>query len=205
MSEEAAGEVPIGVTWADIYESPQVDRSLRRLPRLCREAVRLVWAASRHDLLVVLAIKAVNGVGLAAVLLLGKDVLDGVIAAGRSGAGAGQVLPRLLLLTGVMAGLGFLSAVGRERRELLAELASRHAQSQIIDVACAVELEAYDTPAFHNQLVRAAGGGQFRPWQVVEGLTGLAGVVVGIAGITLALLPCSPGRSRWCWRRPCPC
>jgi ATP-binding cassette subfamily B protein len=155
--EGTTGDVTTGVTWADIYESPQVDRSLRHLPRLCREAVRLVWAAGRRELLVVLAIKAVNGLGLAAVLLLGKEVLDGVIAAGRSGAGASTVLPTLLLLTIVMAGLGFLSAIGREHREILAELTSRHAQSQIIDVACAVELEAYETPAFHNRLVRAAG------------------------------------------------
>jgi ATP-binding cassette, subfamily B, bacterial len=91
-----------------------------------------------------------------------------------------------------MAGLGFLSALGREHREILAELASRHAQSQIIDVACAVELEAYETPAFHDRLVRAAGGGQFRPWQVVEGLTGLAGAAIGIGGITLALLALQP-------------
>jgi ATP-binding cassette, subfamily B, bacterial len=189
----AAGDgTATAVTWADIYESPEVDRSLRRLPRLCREAVRLVWAAGRRELLAVLAIKAVNGVGLAAVLLLGKGVLDEVIVAGRSGAGAGAVLPRLLLLTVVMAGLGFVSAIGREYREVLAELASRHAQSQIIDVACAVELEAYDTPSFHNRLVRAAGGGQFRPWQVVEGLTGLAGALVGIVGITLALLALQP-------------
>jgi ATP-binding cassette, subfamily B, bacterial len=199
MSEEpedttVGGDAPGsgGVTWADIYESPQVNRSLRRLPQLCREAVRLVWAAGRRELLVVLAIKVVNGLGLAAVLLLGKEVLDGVIAAGRSGAGASTVLPRLLLLTVVTAGLGFLSAIGREHREILAELASRHAQSQIIDVACAVELDAYDTPAFHDRLVRAAGGGQFRPWQVVEGLTGLAGAAIGIAGITLALLALQP-------------
>ncbi|HET8788055.1 MAG TPA: ABC transporter ATP-binding protein, partial [Actinomycetes bacterium] len=160
--------------------------------RLCREAVRLVSAAGRRELLVVLAIKVVNGVGLAVVLLLGKQVLDGVIAAGRGGAGPGLVLPRLLLLTAVMAGLSFLSAIGREHREILAELASRYAQSQIIDVACAVELEAYETPAFHDRLVRAAGGGQFRPWQVVEGLTGLAGALVGIAGVTLALLALQP-------------
>jgi len=190
--EDTTGDVATGVTWSDIYESPQVDRSLRRLPRLCQEAVRLVWAAGRHELLVVLAIKVVNGLGLAAVLLLGKGVLDEVIAAGRSGAGAGEVLPRLLLLTVVTASLGFLSAIGREHREILAELASRYAQSQIIDVASEVELEAYDTPAFHNRLVRAAGGGQFRPWQVVEGLTGLAGAAIGIAGVALALLALQP-------------
>jgi ATP-binding cassette, subfamily B, bacterial len=59
-------------------------------------------------------------------------------------------------------------------------------------VACAVELEAYETPAFHDRLVRAAGGGQFRPWQVVEGLTGLAGAAIGIGGIILALLALQP-------------
>jgi hypothetical protein len=182
MSEEAGGRATVaddgttgddvatgGITWADIYESPQVERSLRRLPRLCREAVQLVWAAGRHELLVVLAIKAVNGIGLAVVLLLGKGVLDGVIAAGRSDAGAETVLPSLLLLTVVVAGLGFLSALGREHREILAELASRHAQSQIIDVACAVKLEAYDTPAFHDRLVRAARG---RPVPALAGRGG---------------------------------
>jgi len=192
MSSEAVGDEPGAVTWSDIYDSPEVERSLRRLPRLCREAVRLVWAAGRHELLIVLGVKAVNGIGLAVVLLLGKGVLDEVIAAGRSGSGAGQVLPRMLLLTLVTAALSFLSAVGREQREILAELASRHAQARIIDVAGAVELEAYDRPAFHNRLVRAAGGGQFRPWQVVEGLTGLAGAAVGITGIVVALLALQP-------------
>ena len=188
----AADDEPGAVTWYDIYDSPEVDRSLRRLPRLCREAVQLVWAAGRRELLVVLAIKAVNGLGLAVVLLLGKGVLDGVIAAGRSGAGAAEVLPALLLLTIVTAVLGALAAVGREQREILAELASRYAQGRIIDIAGAVELEAYERPAFHNRLVRAAGGGQFRPWQVVEGLTGLAGAVVGITGIAVALLALEP-------------
>ena len=55
------GDVTGGITWADIYESPQVERSLRRLPQLCREGVQLVWAAGRRELLAVLAVKAVNG------------------------------------------------------------------------------------------------------------------------------------------------
>src|SRR4029450_4409529 len=93
--------------------------------------------------------------GLAAVLLLGKGVLDGVIAAGSSGGGTELVLPQVLPPPVVTAGLGFLAAIGREHREILAELTSRHAQSQIIDVAREVELEAYDTPAFHGRL----GGG----------------------------------------------
>jgi ATP-binding cassette, subfamily B, bacterial len=190
MSDEDDAAGP--VTWYELVDPPKVDRSLRRLPRLCREAVRLVWAAGRRELLVTLAIKVVTAAGLAVVLLLGRDVIAGAIAAGRSGTGAGPVLPRLLLLTAVTAGLGFLAAVGREVRQVLAELAARYAQAQVIDMACAVELEAYETPAFHNQLLRASMGGQFRPWQIVEGLTGLAGALVGILAVTAALLALQP-------------
>ena len=52
-----------------------------------------------------------------------------------------------------MAGLGLPSAIGREQLRRI-RLTSRHAQSQIIDVAREVELEAYDTPAFHDRLVQ---------------------------------------------------
>jgi ATP-binding cassette, subfamily B, bacterial len=173
------------VAWYDIVEPPEVQRSLRRLPGLCRAAVRLVWAASPRELLVVLAIKAVNGAGLAVVLLLGRDVVVAVGAAGRSGAGAGEVLPKLLLLTAVTAGLAFLAAIGREASEILAELTSRHAQAQIVEVA-------YDTPAWHNRLLRASMGGQFRPWQIVEGLVGLVGALVAVVGVAAALLALQP-------------
>jgi len=133
LPDEAAERDSEPVTWYDIVEPQKVPRSLRRLPGLCREAVRLVWAAGRRELVAAMAIKAVNGAGLAVVLLLGRDVIAAVAAAGRSGAGAGPVLPRLLLLTAVTAGLGFLAAIGREISEILAELASRHAQAEIIE------------------------------------------------------------------------
>ena len=183
-------EATTAVTWYDIYQSRGQAVAAPAARAVPRGGPARPGPPAPRELLVVLAIKAVNGIGLAVVLLLGKGVLDGVIAAGRAPGPSGPA--RLLLLTLVTAGLGFLSAVGREHREILAELTSRHAQSRIIDVAGAVELEAYDSPAFHNQLVRAAGGGQFRPWQVVEGLTGLAGALIGIAGVALALLALQP-------------
>jgi ATP-binding cassette, subfamily B, bacterial len=196
VSEDAGAKPPDEsaepVTWFDIVDPPALQRSLRRLPGLCRAAVRLVWAAGRRELLAALAIKAVNGAGLALVLLLGRDVVVAVGAADRSGAGAAAVLPKLLLLTAVTAGLGSLAAIGREVSEILAELTSRHAQAQIIEMACAVELEAYDTPAWHNRLLRASMGGQFRPWQIVEGLVGMAGALVAILGVTGALLALQP-------------
>ena len=165
MSEDTVGqdittdEAATAVTWYDIYQSPEGKRSLRQLPGLCREAVRLVWAAGPRELLVVLAIKTVNVIGLAVVSLLGKGVLDGVIAAGRSGAGPGAGPAPAAAAQPRPAGRARLPLGRRsEHREILAGFTSRHAQSRIIDVAGAVELEAYDSPAFHNQLVRVAGG-----------------------------------------------
>ena len=203
--EAAAQQDTEPVTWYDIVEPPEAQRSLRRLPGLCRAAVRLVWAASPRELLAALAIKAAGGAGLAVVLLLGRDVIATIGAAGRSGAGAGAVLPKLLLLTAVTAGLGFLAAIGREIGEILSELTSRHAQARIIEVACAVELEAYDTPTWHNRLLRASMGGQFRPWQIVEGLIGLAGALVAMVGLVGALLALEPWLVPLVLRRWCRC
>jgi ATP-binding cassette, subfamily B, bacterial len=96
------------------------------------------------------------------------------------------------VLTGIIAILGFAAALGRETSTLLGTRTQRHAQGRIIDVACAVELEAYEAPAFHDRLLRASLGGQARPMQLVDGLLGLLGATIGILGVTAALLALQP-------------
>jgi ATP-binding cassette, subfamily B, bacterial len=88
--------------------------------------------------------------------------------------------------------LGVVNALAREVGLVLRERTSRHAQGKIIDVASAVELEAYENPAFHDRLVRASKGGQVRPMQLVEGGLGLVGGLGGIIGVTVALLALQP-------------
>jgi ATP-binding cassette subfamily B protein len=75
---------------------------------------------------------------------------------------------------------------------VLSELVARYAQRRILDVTCAVELEAFDTPGFHDQLQRASMSAPFRPYQLVQGLVSLAGAVLGIAGVCLALAALEP-------------
>jgi ATP-binding cassette subfamily B protein len=179
----------------DIVKGPTSDpKLLRRLPSLTGEALRLVWAAGPRELLVSVALKVTGGLGLAAVLLLGRGMLAGVLAADQTGTSAqtAMVLPRLVALTAIIATLGFTAALGREVSTLLGTRTQRHAQGRIIDVACAVELEAYETPAFHDRLLRASLGGQTRPMQLVDGLLGLLGATVGILGVTGALLALQP-------------
>jgi ATP-binding cassette, subfamily B, bacterial len=179
----------------DLVKGPANDpKLLRRLPGVAGDALRLVWAAGPRALLISVVLKAVSGLGLAAMLLLGRGVLTGVLTADRTGtsASAAGVLPRLAALTAIIATLGFAAALGREVSSVLGTRTQRHAQGRIIDVACAVELEAYETPAFHDRLLRASLGGQARPMQLVDGLLGLLGATVGILGVTAALLALQP-------------
>ncbi|MGH3712810.1 MAG: ABC transporter ATP-binding protein [Micromonosporaceae bacterium] len=172
-------------------EARERPKSLRLLPRICADAVRLVWAASPRGLVASVALKLVNGAGLAAVLLLGRDLVASVLAAGARDAGLGAVAPQLAAVVGVVAALGLVTAAGREVREVLTETVARHAKQRIIDVTTTVELSAYETPEFHDRLVRSTTG-EYRPIQLVDGLIATVGALAGIAGITAALLAVQP-------------
>ncbi len=167
-------------------------KSLRLLPRVCRDAVRLVWAAAPRELVVSIALKIVSGAGLALLLLLGRGLMTEVVASGQASGSSAQVLPHVAGVAAIVSALGLVAAAGREVREILSEKTARHAQERIIDVATAVELRAYEVPAFHDRLVRAATGGQHRPIQLVNGLIGTIGALAGIAGIVVALLAIQP-------------
>lgn len=168
-------------------EASRRPKSIRLLPRICRDAIRLVWAAGPRELLISVVLKLVGGAGLAVVLLLGRGLMSTLLAGGQHAVTSAEVLPRVGAVAAIIAALGLVAAAGREVREVLSEKTARHAKERIIDVATAVELSAYETPAFHNRLVRAATG-QYRPIQLVDGLIGSIGAVAGIAGILVALL-----------------
>jgi ABC-type multidrug transport system fused ATPase/permease subunit len=174
-------------------EAAERPKSLRLLPRITADAVRLVWAASPRMLVASIALKLVNGAGLATALVFGRDLISGVLATGAAGTtpGIGAVAPQLAAVVGVIAALGLVTAAGREVREILSETTARHAKQAIINVATRVELSAYETPAFHDRLVRATSG-EHRPIQMVDGLIGTVGAVASIGGVVVALLAIQP-------------
>jgi ATP-binding cassette, subfamily B, bacterial len=189
-SEGSPSHVP--PSWDDLaYEAQNRPKSIRLLPRICRDAVRLVWAASPSGLIASVALKMVSGVGLAAALLVGRDVVAAVLDAGNRTGGIETVVPALIGVVAIIAGLGLVAAAGREVREVLSEITTRHAKQRIIDVTTAVELSAYETPTFHDRLVRAATG-EYRPIQMVDGLIGTVGALASIGGIMAALLAIQP-------------
>ena len=166
-------------------------RSARELPRLVTAAVRIVWAAGRRQAALALALQVVGGLGTAAMVLVGQRALSGLLAADRSGGGLGDFLPSAAALAGLTVALGVAAAIRREQEELLAELTTRHVQSETLDVACAVELAAFDEPAFHDRLARAQASMGRAP-MVVFGLAMVGMSLAGAAGAVLALLALQP-------------
>jgi hypothetical protein len=71
-------------------------------------------------------------------------------------------------------------------------LVTRHAIGQVLDVAAAADLLAFETPAFHDRLARAQINGASRPLQMTTGLVSVVQGIFGIAGVGAALLFIQP-------------
>ena len=195
----AAGGKRAGPTIYELHSRGK-RRSAREIPRLAAAGVGICWRAGRRELITLGVLELLSGVGVAAEVVVGRQVLQAFLltggaagSGGSSGSGGGwnSVWPSAALLGVITAVLGVVAAVQREQQRLLAELTSQYAQGRILDVTCAVELAAFDEPEFHDQVARAQAGTMHAP-QMVFGLQGLGRSVTGTIGAAAALLAVAP-------------
>ena len=168
------------------------DHSLRRFPRILHSALRLAWRAARRELSISFLLQIVSGLGVGVQLVVGRHVLASILGAQRSGGGIGAVLPGLGALVAVTAVVQFADAGRSELQRLLAELVGRHAQEQIIEVATLVDLEAYESPDFHDRLQRAQMAATFRPVNMTMSSMSVTSAVIGVVGLVAALAVLQP-------------
>jgi ATP-binding cassette subfamily B protein len=81
--------------------------------------------------------------------------------------------------------------VQRERQEVLGELMQRHVEEQVLEVATAVDLLAFETPAFHNRVQRMRLSGP-QSLNLVFGLSGLIRAAIGVVAVLVALITIEP-------------
>jgi ATP-binding cassette, subfamily B, bacterial len=160
--------------------------------RVIGTGIGLVWRASGRNLAVVAGLQLSQGLGLLGVLLSAQAMLDAGLGAGS----LAQALPAVGLLVGALAAVGLIQAVVTERELVLGEAVSIHVQGRVLDAAAAMPYDAFETPDLYDRLQRARMGADFGPLTLVQGLvmlaggvTGTAGVVVGLAAIEPLLLP----------------
>jgi len=192
MSVDGAGQ-PAGV--ASIYDAlaaSPAPRSLRRLPRLMGRALGLVWSAARREMVIAAVLQVVGGAALAAQLLVAGSFLSALVDSSDPARSLSDVAPQLVALALLTAITGFVTAAVQEQQRLLSELTARHSLGRLLDVAATVDLEAFETPAFHDQLLRATVNALVRPAQLAGGLLNIMSGLVGVLGVAAALATLEP-------------
>ncbi|MEO8692740.1 MAG: ABC transporter ATP-binding protein [Acidimicrobiales bacterium] len=184
-------EIPTSKFNVDEMFLPVKQKQLRRVPRLIRVAFSLVWRAAPREFVFLAAVQLLAGVGIAVQLLAGRRVLSEVLASGDKGR-FGDVLPSVIVLAAVTAFVTFANLARAERQRILTELVGRYSINRVLDVSTAVDLLAYESPAFHDRLQRAQVNAFSRPLQMVNGVLGVLGALFTIAGIAGALLFLEP-------------
>jgi ABC-type multidrug transport system fused ATPase/permease subunit len=179
-----------GPTIYEMNASPE-GRSGREMLRLVGAGLAITWRAGRRELITMTALEVVSGIGVAAEVVVGRRVLEAIMAVQHTSVGLASVWPSFALLAAITAVLGMAGVVLREQQRMLSELTSRYAQDQILDVTCAVELAAFDDPEFHDRVARAQAG-MMRAPQMVFGLQGLGRSIAGAIGAGIALLTVAP-------------
>jgi ATP-binding cassette, subfamily B, bacterial len=183
----ADGERPptLGET---LSEHPQ--RRLRELPRLIARAVLVVWKAAPREFVMTAMLQVISSVGLGAQVLITKSLLAHLLSGSRQG--YGSAVPGIIALAATIGVIGIANVARSEIQWAMNELVSRYTMAQVIEVSTAVDLMAFETPAFHDRQQRALINAGARPLQMTTGLFGLIGSLLSAAGIGIALFTIQP-------------
>ncbi|HEX8065845.1 MAG TPA: ABC transporter ATP-binding protein [Thermoleophilaceae bacterium] len=177
-----------GATTLDIWGT---DRKALPLPRLVATSLGLARRAGRRELTVMVGAQVATVAGVVATALIARSLLGELLAADREDGGVGGLVPELAALTVLSAGLGIGHVVQIHCQRLLGELCQRLGEARVLAVTGTVELDAFDSSAFHDAVERALMAVRLMP-TVVGGLSGLLRAAAGAIGAAVALLVLAP-------------
>ena len=155
--------------------------------------MRLTWQASPRGFLVAALAQVTGAVSTAALVLVGQQALQAMLAIGRE---AGRLDGRFLViivLLAVVTALGSMSSVLQQQQQrLLGEQVAVSAWGRVLDVTGRVELEVYESSTFYDQLERIRTNALSRPATVTSAVFGLLGSAVATAGLLTVLVTLDP-------------
>ncbi|CAA9469784.1 MAG: Efflux ABC transporter, permease/ATP-binding protein [uncultured Solirubrobacteraceae bacterium] len=176
----------------DLWDHQEVPLSARRLVELIRPAVKLVWIASPRETIYLVVSQTITGLVLPAQVLAGKWALDSILQASRTGGGLEDALPAVVIALTAMTAGQCLATSSRHRSRLLPELVGRASQEMLAKKATTLDLQALETPAFHDRLVRAQHDAAFRPANMVTDMARIVSSSVAVLGLAVLLFTVHP-------------
>jgi ATP-binding cassette, subfamily B, bacterial len=173
------------------FEPDDRPHSARQLPRLLLDATALVWHASPRLVLVLVALQVASAAAFGITLLAVRGVVAQLLTAQQTHIGLAAILPGLALMTVVLVFITFSATFSNSIRMVLTEQVTEAAFQPVVDVASAVDLEAYDSSEFHDRMQRALNAAG-RPFQLTMALLQLGGSLAAIVGLVAVLLVLQP-------------
>ncbi|HEX8959455.1 MAG TPA: hypothetical protein VF770_06495, partial [Solirubrobacterales bacterium] len=183
-----AGLIGESIRFIEFATKDEFKNRWRQVPRLVLDALQVAWLASRRQVVASLLLQAAAGGAMAMQLLAAQRVLQELLAIGAGQAGGASLVPGFALLIVAMIAMGAFTALAEERQRLLGELVGQYAFAQIIGVSTRVELAAFESPAFHDQLERARSSAMTRSIQMVSSIGTVTLNLLTSGGIAVALL-----------------
>jgi ATP-binding cassette subfamily B protein len=151
-----------------------------------------VYESAPREFLLLAGVQLGMGAGMVTQLLLLRRVIGQVVATKN----LQLLLPELILALvaiGVVNTLtSFASSFAREQMRLVADLVAYHASAQVVEVASAVDLVAFETPSFHDRLRRAQADVERRPTVMTQNLFMLVSTTFALGGVFVVLLLLQP-------------
>ncbi|SDL34901.1 ABC transporter ATP-binding protein [Tessaracoccus oleiagri] len=163
-------------------------RSMGQLTSLVATSVALVWKSGRGLFVLLLALQLTAALALAGQVLAVQAVLSAVL----SEVSVGALAPPVLVLAGLSALSLIATGVQGQVQRLLAERVTRSMWRRALIVATGVALRHFETPEFYNRLSRVQTNALTRPYQVTQGLMGMAGGLAASVAVAAALATVSP-------------
>ena len=164
----------------------------RRLLGLTGPALKLVWKASPRETMLLAGLQTLSGLMLPVQVLAGKWALDEVLAASDKDAGMSSALPAIAVALLAMTVGQLLASAARQRQRLLPEMTAQTAQEMLAEKAVSLDLQALETPAFHDRLVRVQRDAVHRPASMVRDLSSIVSSAVAVGGLVVLLLSVHP-------------
>lgn len=175
-----------------LAEARRRPKQLRRFPRLIARSVRLVWRAGRGLFVTSTTMQLINGLLLAAQVLLVGLVLDAILGVQEASGSWNAVVLPVAGLALAMSLTTVAGAVQGQFQRLLGELVIRSAWTDVLDVATSVPLIEYEEPDFYDRLQRVQGNAVSQPFTMTQGLIGIVGGLAGLTGLVASVLFLSP-------------
>ncbi|MBJ7328674.1 MAG: ABC transporter ATP-binding protein [Solirubrobacteraceae bacterium] len=177
---------------AYLQSSVTEPKSLKRLPQLAGRALALAHRSNPRLFWITTVTQLIAAAMLGLQVLLGGLAIQAVLEQADGGT-IGPVLAPLIGLAAVTAISGLATSAQALLQRLLGEEVQLLTWTQILDVTTAVPLETFENPEFFDALQRVRTNAVIRPLTMSQGLVQLFGGLVGIAGLTVALVVIHPG------------